>query len=143
MASRPTPAGARGTCPCCGTPDQFLFTCNRCDWEIAPSAARAEAQERLEQFQSGLGKKAFSSRGCQICETCWTQVGACTLACPLRLFYESGLTAEERTITPHRQFGDAVCAQWETWLEERNWPEPNEIHWRRMITHLIHEKEQA
>ncbi len=143
MAFGPKPAGVRGTCPCCGTPDRFLFTCNRCDWALVPTDFRGEAKQRVEQFRSGLSAPSYNSDGCRICETCWSQMGACVLACPLRLFYEAGLSAEERTLRPSRQFGEAVCAQWESWLEERDWPEPNEIHWRRMIEHLVREKEEA
>lgn len=137
------PAGERGTCPCCGTPDRFLYTCNRCDWALAEPPLRVGAKERLEAFRAGLGAVAYSSRGCSICETCWLQMGQCTLACPLRLFYEVGLDAEERTVFPSPQFGDAVGAQWESWLKERDWPEATEIHWRRMVEHLLGEKEQT
>jgi len=143
MDSPPTPAGVTGTCPCCGSPDRLLFLCQRCDWRSAPEAARSDAKQRLHEFSPGAGFKAYNPRGCSICETCWGQVGASVLACPLRLFYEAGLPAGERALPADRKFGDAVCMQWERWLAARNWPELSEIHWRRMVDHMVGEKEQA
>jgi hypothetical protein len=143
MDSSLIPAGTRGTCPCCGSLDRLLFLCPRCDWKGAPEEARADAKQRLHDFSPGAGFQAFNPRGCAICETCWGQVGASVLACPLRLFYEAGLPAERRALPPDRQFGDAVTLQWERWLADRNWPEVTEIHWRRMVDHMVGEKEEA
>jgi hypothetical protein len=143
MASHPIPAGVRGTCPCCGSPDRFLFTCKRCNWLALPPDQRSEAKERLEQFHSSYGVKAFNPRGCYVCETCATQMGTHPMACPLRLFYETGLTGEKRALATERPSGAAVGAQWEAWLAERDWPESQEIHWRRMVDHLLREKNQA
>jgi hypothetical protein len=143
MESHMLPAGARGVCPRCGADDRLLFLCQRCDWKGAPEAARADAKQRLHEFRTGAGFLAFNPRGCQICETCWTQMGASVLACPLRLFYEAGLAPEERTLPSDRRFGNAVCRQWERWLADRDWPEPTEIHWRRMVDHMVGEREEA
>jgi hypothetical protein len=83
MASHPIPAGVRGTCPCCGSTDRFLFTCKQCNWLAVPPAERGEAKERLDQFSPSYGLKAFNPRGCYVCETCSAQMSTNPMACPL------------------------------------------------------------
>jgi hypothetical protein len=143
MASHPIPAGVRGTCPCCGSPDRFLFTCKRCNWLALPSTERHDAKDRLEQFRSSSGMMAFNRRGCYVCETCALQMPTNPRACPLRLFYEVSTRRQDSSLAGDRPSGDAVGAQWEAWLTERDWPEAQEIHWRRMVDHLLREKRQA
>ena len=143
MEAHLVPAGMRGACPRCGADDRLLFLCARCDWKGASEAARADAKQRLHEFSVGAGFKAYNPRGCSICETCWTQMGASVLACPLRLFYEARLPLEQRTLPSDQRFGDAVCNQWERWLAARDWPETTEIYWRRIVDHMVGEKEQA
>lgn len=143
MASHPMPAGVRGTCPCCGSADRFLFTCKRCNWLAVSPSDRREAKDRLEQFRASYGPQAFNPRGCYVCETCATQMSTNPAACPLRLFYEIGRKGRNRELAREQPSGDAVGAQWEAWLAERNWPESQEIHWRRMVDHLLREKNQA
>jgi hypothetical protein len=143
MESNQTPSGVRGACPCCGADDRPLVVCRRCDWAATPTEARSEAKQRLHEFNPGSGFKAYNPRGCYVCETCSGQVGTTVLACPLRLFYEAGLPADKRALPATRQFGDAVCLQWERWLAARDWPETEEIHWRRLVDHMVGEKEQA
>ncbi len=141
--TRPTPTGRRGPCPCCCAADRSLVLCRRCDWLAAAPEARADAKARVEEFSPGAGRRAYNAGGCAICETCWSQMGTNALACPLRLFYEAGLPARQRELPAERGFGDTVCAQWEQWLAERDWPETNEIHWRRLVDFMVAEKEQA
>jgi len=143
MDSRPLPAGWRGTCPCCGTPDRFLFVCKQCDWSAAPEPARMAAKQRVEKFSLGTAILTYNPRGCSICETCWSQMGGHALACPLRLFYEAGLAAADRSLPADQRFGDTICGQWEQWLAERDWPEVTEIYWRRLVDYMVSEKEQA